>query len=119
MSGVSAIAPDSLYLKLGKICLQWLSSSIWRPLVPVVESYPLAICPFPYTSKGDLVPVDIVFPRYSEEALEILPNPAQCWIFRSGATFEDVTLLKVIDSDSKSACCEPAASLLLIADVDL
>ena len=87
--------------------------------MPVVESYPLAICPFPYISKGDLVPVDIVFPHYSEEALEILPNPAQRWIFRSGATFEDVTLLKVFDSDSKSACCEPATSLLLIADVDL
>ncbi|KAK9778647.1 hypothetical protein SCAR479_04669 [Seiridium cardinale] len=72
--------------------------NIWRPLVPVVKTYPLAACSYKTTVPESLVAVDVVFPHFAEEAFEILPSAEARWYFRSDMTWRDVALLKVFDN---------------------
>lgn len=73
-------------------------SSIWRPLTPVVESAPLGICHFSTFHPEDLIPIDVVFPHFVEEAYEARPSPHQRWYYRSKMTNNDVILLKIYDN---------------------
>lgn len=61
------------------------------------------MCPFStLNTSQDLVPTDVVFPHFVEESFEVQPSPRQEWYFRSNATSDEVTLLKVFDN-SKTA----------------
>ena len=72
--------------------------SLWRPINPIVEAYPLGVCSFTSVKPADLMPIDVVFPMYAEEAYECRPSEEQRWYYRSGMTNNDVMLLKVYDS---------------------
>ncbi|OAQ60213.1 hypothetical protein VFPPC_10642 [Pochonia chlamydosporia 170] len=83
--------------------------NIWRPLVPVVESYPLAACSFTSVTAQDFVPVDVIFPHYAEEAFEIIASKRHRWYYRSKMTWKDVALLKIYDNNQEDrvAYCAP------------
>lgn len=72
--------------------------SIWRPITPIVESAPLGICHFSTFHPEDLIPIDVVFPHFVEEAYEARPSPHQRWYYRSKMTNNDVVLLKIYDN---------------------
>ncbi|KAK8048311.1 hypothetical protein PG994_010041 [Apiospora phragmitis] len=77
--------------------------------VDVVQSSPLAMCPYQLVSPEDLVPVDIFYPHYDEEAMEVRPSEKHQWFYRSSATPEDIVLLKAYDSDHQVACSKNTA----------
>ncbi|KAK4201001.1 hypothetical protein QBC40DRAFT_278966 [Triangularia verruculosa] len=72
--------------------------NVWRPLVDV-KSWPLALCDARTVDPNDLVTCDIVRRRYVGETYFGKYNPEQKWHYLSGMTPEDVTLIKVYDSD--------------------
>lgn len=98
---------------LGPPANRWLSS-VWRPLVPVVESNPLAMCRFDSVSLADFVPTDVVFPHYAEESFEIRPSSTQRWYYRSNNTQDELVLLKIYDNKRGAAFCELSEDLKLL-----
>lgn len=70
--------------------------------MPVVERFPLAACSFTTVTPDDLVPIDVIFPHYAEEAFEVRPSPSHRWYFRSKMTWRDIWLLKVYDNEMEN-----------------
>lgn len=48
-----------------------LNFSVWRPLIPVIEAYPIAAASYTSTVKNDFVPMDVVYPHSAEESFEV------------------------------------------------
>ncbi|KAI1673547.1 hypothetical protein Ptr902_00300 [Pyrenophora tritici-repentis] len=84
--------------------------NVWRPLVPVVENSPLAMCRFDSVSSTDFIPIDVVFPHYAEESYEIRHASTQRWYYRSALTQDDLVLLKIYDNKENVAYCTPHSS---------
>jgi hypothetical protein len=63
-----------------------------------VEDCPLALCDFRTVDPEDLVPMDIVYPHFVDEAYEVKYNPAHRWFYKKGMTQEDVIVFKLYDS---------------------
>lgn len=83
-------------------------NSLWRPQLPVIEAYPLAACLYTSTVPADLVPLDVVYPHYAEESLEIIHSPSHQWFYKSAMTPEDIMLIKLFDNEMEhdTAFCE-------------
>jgi hypothetical protein len=77
-----------------------------------VQDSPLALCDHRTISPSDLVPADIVFPHYLDEAYEVLHNPNHRWFYRQGMSDGDVILFKLADSAKDVAACESILSPL-------
>ncbi|KAK4153512.1 hypothetical protein C8A00DRAFT_43574 [Chaetomidium leptoderma] len=93
--------------------------NVWRPISPVpVEDCPLALCDFRTVNREDLVPMDIVYPHFVDEAYEVKHNPSHRWFYKKGMTQEDAIVFKLHDSlRSEATVCphsafvDPSASL--------
>ncbi|KAK3365572.1 hypothetical protein B0T24DRAFT_710674 [Lasiosphaeria ovina] len=73
--------------------------NIWRPISPApVEDCPLALCDFRTVDHADLVPMDIVYPHFVDEAYEVQYNPAHRWFYKKGMEQDDVVVFKLFDS---------------------
>ncbi|EWZ86330.1 hypothetical protein FOWG_09907 [Fusarium oxysporum f. sp. lycopersici MN25] len=72
--------------------------SVWRPLVPVIEGYPLTACTFTSTRSSDMVPIDVVYPHYAEESYEIHHSLLHQWFYKSAMTPQDIMLIKLFDN---------------------
>ncbi|KAJ0414836.1 hypothetical protein BJY00DRAFT_294412 [Aspergillus carlsbadensis] len=72
--------------------------SLWRPLLPVIEAYPLAACTYTSTTREDLVPIDVVYPHYAEESFEIRHRLMHQWFYKSAMTPADIMLIKLFDN---------------------
>jgi hypothetical protein len=82
--------------------------SVWRPISPVpVEDCPLCLCDFRTVNREDLVPMDIVYPHFVDEAYEVKYNPSHRWFYKKGMTQEDVIVFKLYDSLRSEATGEP------------
>jgi len=78
--------------------------SIWRPLSSSpVEDCPLALCDFRTVDKTDLVPMDIVYPHFVDEAYEVRYNPAHRWFYKKGMRQEDMIVFKLYDNLASEA----------------
>jgi hypothetical protein len=85
--------------------------NIWRPISPApVEDCPLALCDFRTVDHDDLVPMDIVYPHFIDEAYEVKYNPAHRWFYKRGMTQDDVIVFKLYDSmKSEATVCPHSA----------
>ncbi|KAL2123768.1 hypothetical protein VTJ04DRAFT_133 [Mycothermus thermophilus] len=102
--------PDT-YQQLLQGRVQYLN--IWRPITSTpVEDCPLAVCDFRTIDQGDLVPMDLVYPHYVDEAYEVLYNPAHRWFYKKGMTHEDVVIFKLCDNLTSEAYVCPHAAFL-------
>ncbi|KAK0736476.1 hypothetical protein B0T21DRAFT_180925 [Apiosordaria backusii] len=78
--------------------------NIWRPISPApVEDCPLAMCDFRTVDREDLVPMDIVYPHFVDEAYEVKHNPSHRWFYKKGMQQEDVIIFKLFDSLTSEA----------------
>jgi hypothetical protein len=77
--------------------------SIWRPISTPVQDCPLAMCDFRSIDTKDLIPADIIFPHYQDEAYEVLPNPDQRWFYKKGMEWDDILLFKLGDNSPDEA----------------
>lgn len=75
---------------------------MWRPLVPVVEDCPLALCDRRTVPKSDLVEADKIHHDHLEEGYYIKYNPAHEWYWLSRQRSDEVTLFVTWDSDHES-----------------
>jgi len=85
--------------------------NIWRPLSSIpVEDCPLALCDFRTVDKEDLVPMDIVYPHFVDEAYEVRYNPSHRWFYKKGMTQEDAIVFKLYDNlESEATVCPHSA----------
>ena len=73
--------------------------SVWRPLVPVISEWPLALCDSTSVDRvNDLKPADIVKSDYVGESYVAFHNPTHRWYYISDQTFEEAWLIKLYDS---------------------
>jgi hypothetical protein len=98
---------------IGVIHLRGLStslSSLWRTISSPVQDSPLALCDFRTVDPEDLVPADIVFPHYQDEAYEVLYNPDQRWFYKKEMGCDDLLLFKLGDNSADEAPCKRFSS---------
>ncbi|KAH6725044.1 hypothetical protein BKA61DRAFT_462568, partial [Leptodontidium sp. MPI-SDFR-AT-0119] len=70
--------------------------NIWRPITTPNQDSPLAVCDYRSLNPDkDLVAADIIFPRYRDEAYEVLYNPQQRWFYKKGMDWDDVIVFKL------------------------
>ncbi|KAF8859194.1 hypothetical protein BDZ45DRAFT_590152 [Acephala macrosclerotiorum] len=77
--------------------------SVWRAISTPNQDCPLAFCDFRTVRRDDLVPADIIFPHYQDEAYEVLYNPDQRWFYKKGMECDDVILFKLADNSPDEA----------------
>jgi hypothetical protein len=75
-------------------------ASTWRPLVPVLEDRPLALCDSRSVDPEDLVPADRVAPGRFGEVYYLTHNPNHKWYGLKGRRLRQ--LLLILDSGSGS-----------------
>ena len=73
-------------------------SSLWRPLVPVVESQPLALCDRRSVQSSDWEEVEKVQTQWIEESMYLRRNENHMWYWLSNQTQDEVTAIVVWDS---------------------
>ena len=64
------------------------------------------MCDFRSVEMKDLIPADIIFPHYQDEAYEVLSNPDQRWFYKKGMEWDDVLLFKLGDNSPDEAPCK-------------
>ncbi|KAH6963026.1 hypothetical protein HG530_006756 [Fusarium avenaceum] len=75
--------------------------NLWRPL-KTVRNWPLAICDSKSVDVADLVPNDLVRRRYVGESYYATFNTNHRWCYLSSQKTNEVTLLKIFDSDPQA-----------------
>lgn len=81
-----------------KLVTETNQSSVWRPL-KTVKSWPLAVCDSQTVQKSDLVLNDLVRRKYIGESYFAKYNPGHRWHYLSEQGNDEVTVLKIYDSD--------------------
>ncbi len=64
------------------------------------------MCDYRTVDPRDLVPADIIFPHYQDEAYEVLYNPDQRWFYKKGMEWDDVVLFKLGDNATNEEPCK-------------
>jgi len=72
--------------------------NVWKPL-STVGNWPLAFCDTGSVELQDLVPTDLVRRKYVGETFYSKYNPAHRWYYLSSQEPNEVTMLKIHDSD--------------------
>ena len=88
-----------MHLELVLELLTLTSYSIWRPIVNVVEDQPLALCDARTVEPIDLVEADHVRKHYNGANIYAKPSPRYRWYYLNRQRDDEVTLLKMFDSD--------------------
>jgi len=86
--------------------------NIWRPISTPIQDCPLAMCDFRTVDPRNLVPADIIFPHYQDEAYEVLYNPDQRWFYKQGMEWDDVLLFKLGDNSTDEAPLCPHSAFM-------
>lgn len=82
----------------------------------MVESWPLALCDSRSVDPRDLVATDTIRRHYISETFYSLFNADQKWYYLSQQSPEEVTMLKIYDSDKDAAVrCKPPPEHYLLA----
>ncbi|MCJ1405772.1 hypothetical protein MMC11_009002, partial [Xylographa trunciseda] len=87
--------PDEApYLLRGRVRI----INVWRPLVPAVEDWPLALCDGSTVQRRDLVETDHVRRHYTGSTMYLMRRAAQAFYYMSRQGPEDVVVFKNFDS---------------------
>lgn len=74
--------------------------NFWRPIGATVQRTPLAMCDARSIEPADLLPSDLVYPDWTGESYSFAWNPRHRWHYVSLQRTDEVTLLKVYDSNT-------------------
>ncbi|KAG9234139.1 hypothetical protein BJ875DRAFT_401632 [Amylocarpus encephaloides] len=87
--------------------------NVWRSISTPIQDCPLALCDFrTIRPEEDLVPADIIFPHYQDEAYEVLYNPDHRWFYKKGMEWDDVLLFKLGDNSLNEAPLCPHSAFM-------
>jgi len=70
----------------------------WRPLLPVCEDRPLAVCDASSIKPGDLIAADRVYPHTIGEIYYLKPNKNHRWFWMENQTPSDVLIMTMYDT---------------------
>ncbi|KAL2036840.1 hypothetical protein N7G274_010383 [Stereocaulon virgatum] len=111
-----ATAVQYVYEKMGEEAETYLQGrvrifNIWRPYAHHVEDCPLALCDGSTIRGSDLVICDNIQKTRLGETLLPLYNPDTKWYYLNGQHNDEVTVIKIFDSDADVAasCCPHTA----------
>ena len=77
--------------------------SIWRPYAHSVGDCPLALCDGSTIRRSDLIVCDNIQKTRLGETLLPLYNPDAKWYYLNGQGSDEVTVIKIFDSDTDVA----------------
>jgi hypothetical protein len=80
-----------------------LSYSLWRPLVPVVEMQPLAMCDRRTVTDADWEQIEKIQTSWIEESMYLRRNERHKWYWLSKQTWNEVTSFVVWDSEKSDS----------------
>ncbi|KAF3014477.1 hypothetical protein E8E14_010510 [Neopestalotiopsis sp. 37M] len=92
--------------------------NVWKPLVEV-ENWPLGVCDSRTVELEDLVTSDLVRRKYVGETFYSKYNPNHRWYYLSRQLPEEVTMLKIHDSDQSTDVRFSLHSSFLIQDHEI
>ncbi|KAL3434767.1 hypothetical protein BDV09DRAFT_168926 [Aspergillus tetrazonus] len=72
--------------------------NVWRPLVPHLRDWPLALCDMRTVSREDLVEADLISPGFQGENMFLYFSPHYKFYFRDRQTCDEVWVFKQFDS---------------------
>jgi hypothetical protein len=64
---------------------------------PILDC-PLALCDFRTINPEDLVPMNLVYPHFVDEAYEVRYNPSHRWLYKKEMGPDDVIIFKLYDN---------------------
>jgi len=74
--------------------------NFWRPIGETVQRTPLAFCDARSIDANDLLPSDLVYPDWIGETYSFAHNPRHRWYYVPQQRTDEVTLLKIYDSET-------------------
>ena len=74
--------------------------NFWRPIGATVQRTPLAFCDARSIAAADLLPSDLVYPDWTGETYSFAYNPRHRWYYVPEQRTDEVTLLKIYDSQT-------------------
>jgi hypothetical protein len=74
--------------------------NFWRPIGETVQRTPLAFCDARSIATQDLLPSDLVYPDWTGETYSFAWNPKHRWYYVPRQRTDEVTLLKIYDSQT-------------------
>lgn len=77
--------------------------NFWRPIGETVQRTPLAMCDARSIDAADLIPSDLVYPDWTGETYSFAYNPKHRWYYVPQQRTDEVTLLKIYDSQTDGA----------------
>lgn len=85
--------------------------SVWRPLIPVIQNFPLAFCHSRSVRATDLVEKDNVHPQSIVGSLYLLNRPYHEWFYLQEQKSDEAWVFLSWDSDEQpDQPCESALS---------
>jgi len=81
--------------------------NVWRPIAHVARDWPLAFADARSVAPEDLVASDLIFEHRRGEIYNVLPNPAQRWLYVPDLAPDEAILIKCWDSDPDVARFTP------------
>ncbi|RDW93965.1 putative CmcJ-like methyltransferase [Aspergillus mulundensis] len=84
--------------------------SVWKPCRLPIHDWPLALCDATSVSAEDLVPTDIIYPKFIAENYMLHHNENQTWYWLPDHRADEVLVFKAHDSEgSTSSPCPHGA----------
>jgi hypothetical protein len=74
--------------------------NFWRPIGATVQRTPLAFCDARSIDSADLLPSDLVYADWTGETYSFVYNPRHRWYYVPQQRVDEVTLLKIYDSQT-------------------
>lgn len=74
--------------------------NFWRPIGETVQRTPLAMCDARSIDAVDLITSDLVYPDWTGETYSFAYNPKHRWYYVPQQRIDEVTLLKIYDSQT-------------------
>jgi len=75
--------------------------NLWRPLVDLVQNYPLVLCDARTIDSADVVPTERRSPSHVGEILLATFNPEHRWYYFSNMTNDEILVFKTFDSGNQ------------------
>lgn len=91
------LAKDEAELRLKR---RFAIVNFWRPIGATVQRTPLAFCDARSIEAADLLPSDLVYPDWTGETYSFAYNPKHRWYYVPQQRTDEVTLLKIYDSQT-------------------
>ncbi|KAK5062768.1 hypothetical protein LTR84_004843 [Exophiala bonariae] len=84
---------------------EYLNKGTWRPLVPVIEDSPLAVCDYRSVRKEDLIACDRIIPTRVGEIYYLKHKEHHQWYYAKEMTWNEMFMMVMFDSKEGVARC--------------